>query len=264
MDLSAELLRLKGFPLEFSGVSGSLTMKPERVELTSLRGKDRWRNLCGPGWIALNNFKLGAVAVGIERESGALRCNQQAVGHRHRILRLSGDFSGMLRLGGNLKMERGAFDEHLALVSISSGIFRSRRAQSIHTTTFGGRCWRFDLRLMFPQEFQVNYNLDVAGFKSEMHGDLRVTGTKRAPWPARGVGVARGRGQLSEQRTSRSAPRGCALRTNMKYSRFWISWRAGKRPSIGGSEASPNTKLSLRLTGERGRCAYCLAQQSIP
>jgi translocation and assembly module TamB len=179
IEVTAELVRPKGLPLEFGQVSGTLQVKPRQLELVSLRGEVGGGSFSAQGWIGLRNFRPGTLTVGIDVDHVRYDVSDTLWGVGTGILRLSGEVGGMLKLGGDINVENGAFDEHTALVSLSDGIFRRRRGQTTRTYDQRREVLAFNLHLTLPEKFQVNYNLDVVGFQSEMQGDLRVTGTNQ-------------------------------------------------------------------------------------
>jgi autotransporter translocation and assembly factor TamB len=173
---SADLLRFKGFPQDITAAAGELQFTPRRVELTKLRGKMGGGVFTGQGRVDMEAFRPTEVAISFDIDRARYNVAENLWGIGSGVMGLTWTPGKILKLYGDLKIREGEYSEHISLVSLSDGIFR-RRLSAGRTYAKEREVLEFDIRLRFPDRFQVSYNLDLVNFRAESRGELRVVGT---------------------------------------------------------------------------------------
>jgi len=173
---SAELLRFKGFGQDITAAAGELQFTPRRMELTKLRGKMGGGEFTGQGRVEMEAFAPQEVAISFDIDRARYNLAKNLWGIGSGVLGLTWSPGKKLKLYGDLKIREGEYSEHISLVSLSDGIFR-RRLSNGRTYAKEREVLEYDIRLRFPDRFQVGYNLDLVNLRAEARGEMRVVGT---------------------------------------------------------------------------------------
>ena len=176
---AADFLRIRGFSQDLSKVTGRLRIEPHTLEITRLDGTLGEGRFTGLGNLQLSENKLSDIALSFEIDRVRYNLNKKLWGRGTGTLSLKGPPEKLV-LSGQVRILEGSFREKFSLDSLSRGIFR-RHLASANVYSKEKEFLAFDLGLVIPGKFQLEYDLDLIKFQAEMRGNLRVCGTIERP-----------------------------------------------------------------------------------
>jgi translocation and assembly module TamB len=179
LDFAADFLRIRGFSQDLSKVTGRLRIEPHTLEITRLDGTLGEGRFTGLGNLQLSENKLSDIALSFEIDRVRYNLNKKLWGRGTGTLSLKGPPEKLV-LSGQVRILEGSFRERFSLDSLSRGIFR-RHLASANVYSKEKEFLAFDLGLVIPGKFQLEYDLDLIKFQAEMRGNLRVCGTIERP-----------------------------------------------------------------------------------
>ncbi len=174
--LAGERIRVAGLPADLEAIGGRVNLSPSRIEIERLTGRFGGGAFTLWGGADLSGFELSELALTIELDRARYQASRALWGIGTGTLNLTKRPDERFALSGQLRMHEGGYQEQLSLVSLSGGLFRRRRPRA--RTYDRKREWLdFDVRLIVPDQFEVDYNLDLVRFVAEMKGEVRLSGT---------------------------------------------------------------------------------------
>jgi hypothetical protein len=170
-----------------SGISASLYLTRERIELKGLRASSAGGSLSGGGYLALTDFKPDVLDVNVVARQVPLRRDESLIVRANAELRLSGSWQKAL-LSGRVGVVDGLFYRDIEILPIGTPFLvpptatlprLDRLEKPVGTMREPFRDWTMDLRLHTEKPFLIRGNV-AAG---RIDGSLRVRGGFERPLP---------------------------------------------------------------------------------